>query len=276
MISTTSLVRFINFNCRNEHSMIVSGSELLAESGGITVVLGPSGSGKSTLLRFVSGLQPRKVGLERLEAAVSHVAGYDTPAEALRSGAIAFVPQSPTLMPQWNVQMNIENLARCSRECGRATLAGLFEAEEIPSLLKKYPRELSGGMQTRVAIARALSTSAASVLLIDEAFSSLDVDRRRRSYILVRGWVRCAEARRTCIVVTHDLHEALVLGDRIYVVTGGGLVSAKEWDGTESSELPPTRDLMNPDWIAQDAERHHLAARILELLTGGGRGTDVA
>lgn len=172
-------------------------------------VLGPSGSGKSTLLRIISGLLPPTEG-EVL---------YDGVRLSGPRRGVGFVFQKANLMPWRNVLENImlplelQNLPRTiafSKAQELVDLVGLGGFEE------SLPRDLSGGMAQRVAIARALVHDP-DILLLDEPFGSLDaLTRERMGDELLRIWqVR----RKTVVMVTHSIPEALFLADRVIVLS---------------------------------------------------------
>ena len=175
-------------------------------------VLGPSGCGKSTMIRMIGGLIAPSRG------SVS-VAG-----EPPRRGrnALAYVFQSPRLVPWRNARDNVGLSIQL-----RTPAVGKAERQERSARLlrmvgladdgHKYPSMLSGGERQRVAIARALAVEP-SIILMDEPFSALDPDTRRRMRTdLVALW---QATRKTIVFVTHDLDEAIELADRIVVFSG--------------------------------------------------------
>jgi NitT/TauT family transport system ATP-binding protein len=172
--------------------------------GEIVALIGPSGCGKSTVLNIIAGL---------LKATSGRV---DISDPQLR---IAYVFQRPRLLPWRNVQRNVEfgleqlrRERRDSREAARRAIALVH----LDGHEKKYPHELSGGMQQRVALARGLAIEP-GLLLLDEPFGSLDA--LTRSYLqeellaIVRG------TQTTGVLVTHDIDEALLLADRVAVMS---------------------------------------------------------
>ncbi|UYM23367.1 glycine betaine/L-proline ABC transporter ATP-binding protein [Streptomyces albus] len=193
------------------------------EPGQIFVVMGLSGSGKSTLLRMLNGLLEPTAGHVRFD-------GQDltelAPAElrAVRSQKISMVFQHFALFPHRSVLENagygleVQGVPRAERE--RRAL----EALELAGLAyweKSWPDELSGGMQQRVGLARALATDA-DLLLMDESFSALDpLIRRDMQDQLLELQKRL---KKTIVFITHDLNEAMRLGDRIAVMRDGRIV----------------------------------------------------
>jgi NitT/TauT family transport system ATP-binding protein len=173
-------------------------------------VLGPSGCGKSTLLRLIAGL---------LTPTGGEVAIYGTPV-IQPSDDIGIVFQRPTLLPWFDVLGNVTFPMRHKR--GRVTPAERDRAQELLNLVglrdfaKKRVEELSGGMQQRVGIARALLLDP-DILLMDEPFSALDaLSRDEMSFELLRIWT---ERPKTVLFITHSIPEALLLADRVIVMT---------------------------------------------------------
>jgi NitT/TauT family transport system ATP-binding protein len=177
--------------------------------GEFVSLVGPSGCGKSTLLRVMSGLLPPTrgevyFGRQRLTGP---------------SGQIGIVFQSSNLMPWRTVLRNITlplELQGVDRERARQAAADLIRLVGLQGFEDSYPDELSGGMAQRVAIARALIHDPA-ILLLDEPFGALDaLTRERMNLELLRIW----EARRkTVFMVTHNIQEAILLSDRVMVMT---------------------------------------------------------
>jgi NitT/TauT family transport system ATP-binding protein len=175
----------------------------------IVSIVGPSGCGKSTLLRLVAGLVRPSSGETRLDGHEVREPGADR----------GMVFQSYTLFPWLTVQGNVEFGPRIRgkpdaycREMARRfiQMVGLAGFEGA------YPKELSGGMMQRVAIARALANEP-EVLLMDEPFGALDAQTRAfMQELLLDIWQK---TRKTILFVTHDIDEALFLGDRVYVMT---------------------------------------------------------
>jgi len=174
-------------------------------------VIGPSGCGKSTLLRIVGGLIPPTSGRVEIRGR--------SPKDAQHAKDIGFVFQQPALLPWRTVTDNIELPFALNRRAGDDRLCS---TEEILSLVglnafaKAHPYQLSGGMQQRVAIARALIFDPA-LLLMDEPFGALDeITRGGMRYELLRIW---SQAKKTVIFVTHSIPEAIVLSDRVVVMS---------------------------------------------------------
>ena len=182
---------------------VLSEIDLDIPAGQIVSIVGASGCGKSTLLGIVAGLDSPTVG------------SVSTP-----SGRPALMFQDSALLPWLTARRNVE-LALRLRGGGRRD-----RADEVARLLRlvhlgdhgdKRVHELSGGMRQRVALARALAQGA-DVLLMDEPFAALDAQSRRHMQSELLGiW---AADRRTVVFVTHDIDEAVVLADRVLVMSG--------------------------------------------------------
>ncbi|MFF7393044.1 glycine betaine/L-proline ABC transporter ATP-binding protein [Streptomyces scabiei] len=219
------------------------------EPGQIFVVMGLSGSGKSTLLRMLNGL---------LEPTAGHVrfGGRDLTAiddrelRAVRATGISMVFQHFALFPHRSV---LENAAYGLEVQGVPRAERLRRATEALALCglagweKSWPDELSGGMQQRVGLARALATDA-DVLLMDESFSALDplIRRDMQDQLLELQQT----LKKTIVFITHDLNEAMRLGDRIAVMRDGRIVQT----GTAEDILIRPAD----DYVAsftQDVDR---------------------
>ena len=182
--------------------------DLTFEAGTTTAILGRSGSGKSTLLRLINRLLEPSAG--EVWYGGKAVRGYEP--LALRR-ALGFVPQDLGLFPHWTARRQIERFRADGQSV--AALAGSLGLGE--ELLDRYPHELSGGQQQRVAMARALASDP-PVLLLDEPFSALDPILRRELQDLVLA------LNKTILFVTHDLREALRLGERVVFLRDGRVV----------------------------------------------------
>ncbi|MFE1381207.1 glycine betaine/L-proline ABC transporter ATP-binding protein [Streptomyces sp. NPDC058740] len=193
------------------------------EPGQIFVVMGLSGSGKSTLLRMLNGLLEPTAG-RVLYDGTDLTALAPRELRAVRSRKISMVFQHFALFPHRSVLENaaygleVQGVARAEREKRAA------EALELCGLAgweSSWPDELSGGMQQRVGLARALATDA-DLLLMDESFSALDplIRRDMQDQLLVLQ----QKLKKTIVFITHDLNEAMRLGDRIAVMRDGRIV----------------------------------------------------
>jgi NitT/TauT family transport system ATP-binding protein len=218
----------------------LEGIDLDIRRGEFVSIIGPSGCGKSTLLRLVGGLQTPTHG----SVLIDNVA----PKEAQRTKQIGFVFQDPSLLPWRNVLDNVRlplqvNLVpRTSRDPVKMVeLVGLAQFQAY------YPHQLSGGMQQRVALARSFVTQP-SVLLMDEPFGALDeITRTAMRYELMRVWrSESTELDCTVVFVTHSIAEAVLLSDRVAVITPqpGRIAEVMDIDlprpRSEETELDPS------------------------------------
>ena len=178
--------------------------------GEFAVILGPSGCGKSTVVRIIAGLEQASSGTVSVNGAPVSRPG--------KSCSMVF--QSYTSFPWLTVLENIAfGLGYSFQETRRERLErakGLARLVELERFENAYIRELSGGMRQRVAIASALGTNS-GILLMDEPFGALDSQTRM---LMQEQLLRLTqESAKTVVFVTHDIEEALLLGDRIYVCT---------------------------------------------------------
>jgi sulfonate transport system ATP-binding protein len=174
--------------------------------GSFTCVVGRSGCGKTTLLRLLCGLEESDAGEVRLAA----------------GKRVAPVFQEARLMPWLTVAENITLAAVHDRSLDAARLLELLRLLELEGTERLYPHQLSGGMAQRVALGRTLFYDP-DIILMDEPFSALDYfTRQGLQKTLLRLY---AEKRKTIIFVTHDVEEALLLGDRVFIIDKGSLKS---------------------------------------------------
>lgn len=188
-------------------------------AGETTVLIGPSGCGKSTILRMINRLVEPTSGRILLDG--EDVTAAD-PVELRRR--IGYVIQHVGLFPHQTVRDNVGTVPRLlgwPRSRVRARSAELLELVGLDPAryADRYPHELSGGERQRVGVARALAADPV-VLLMDEPFSAVDPIVRARLQEEFRGLA--ADVRKTIVLVTHDLDEAVRLGDRIAVLSNGG------------------------------------------------------
>jgi len=197
----------IGFEKRGRRTPVVTETSIEIAPGQFVSILGPSGCGKSTLLNSVAGYIPPASGQITVDGKAITGPGPDR----------GMVFQQYSLFPWKTVR---ENVAFGPRMLGRAD-AGMvadsfIEMVGLSKFAKRYPKELSGGMQQRVGIARALANYP-SVLLMDEPFGALDSQTRHMMQeSLLQIW---AEFRTTVLFVTHDIEEAVFLGDRVLIMS---------------------------------------------------------
>ena len=206
----------------------VEGVTLGLAAGQIGVLIGPSGCGKTSLLRAVAGLERCHAGSVAIDgevlsnAAIGAISGMHQAPEARRIGMVF---QDYALFPHLsvadNVAFGVRSLPRAARA---ARVQQMLDLVGLAHAAKRAPHQLSGGQQQRVALARALAPKP-RLLLLDEPFSSLDVDLRERLAQEVR--VILKESGTTALLVTHDQLEAFAVGDVIGVMNKGRL---EQWD----------------------------------------------
>lgn len=243
------------------------------KAGEIFVVMGLSGSGKSTLIRMINGLLPASAGSVVVDGTdISKLSGAAL--RQVRQKKISMVFQHFALMPHRTILENaaygleVQGVSKTDRHA-KAThvldLVGLKGWED------KYPSQLSGGMQQRVGLARALCAET-DILLMDEAFSALDPLIRREMQEQLLGLQ--ADLGKTIIFITHDLNEAMFLGDRVAVMRDGQIVQI----GTPDDILThPANDYVAH--FVKDVDRTRVLtagsvmepARAVVNLTGGPR-----
>jgi NitT/TauT family transport system ATP-binding protein len=213
------------------------------ESGGFVTLVGPSGSGKSTLIRALAGLQKPnrgeiRIGGRRVEGAPR---------------GVAMMFQDANLMPWRTVVENIalplelRGASAAEREAAAARLLPLLGLQGFGAV---YPAALSGGMAQRAALGRVLIQQP-EILLLDEPFGALDaMTREQISLDLLRIW---GEARPTILMVTHDINEAVLLADRVIVLSRRpGQVAA---DVLVDLPRPRSLDLIYTDIFGDTARR---------------------
>lgn len=216
----------------------------LAE-GGITVLVGPSGCGKTTTLRMINRMVEPTAGTVSLRGRDIR----EVNAPELRRG-IGYVIQHAGLFPHRTILDNIATvplLLGWSRKKARARAAELLELVGLPAeMAGRYPSQLSGGQQQRVGVARALGADP-PVLLMDEPFSAVDPIVRAE---LQAEFIRLQkELHKTIVFVTHDIDEAIKLGDNIAVFRTGGTLA--QFDTPERLLASPADDFV-AGFVGQD------------------------
>jgi ABC-type nitrate/sulfonate/bicarbonate transport system ATPase subunit len=230
----------------------LEGLRFSVAQGEFACLVGPSGCGKTTLLNIVGGLDRQVEGWVRLDGTTS-------------PGHISYVFQTPRLMPWLTVLDNVR-LVLDNGPAATARARTLLTAMELSAVLDAYPNRLSGGMQRRVALARAFATEP-QLLLMDEPFVSLDAPAADRLRDMLTELWRSRGT--TVLFVTHDLREALALGDRVLFMSAS--------PGRVVLELPV--DLPRPR-RCNDSEVVRLHERLLRVhphllegrVDGSGKG----
>jgi iron(III) transport system ATP-binding protein len=198
---------------------VLRGITIEVARGEIVCLLGPSGDGKTTLLRLVAGLEHLQQGKILLDGRVLAEPGQEIPPEARHVG---FVFQDYALFPHLTVQENVAFGLRGMPKGDRVwRVAEALARVGLEAYASAWPHQLSGGQQQRVALARALAPRPA-VLLLDEAFASLDA--RLREQVRDDTLHVLQEAGIPALIVTHDAEEAMFMADRIALMREGRVV----------------------------------------------------
>jgi NitT/TauT family transport system ATP-binding protein len=206
------------------------------ERESLVSIIGPSGCGKSTLLQIIAGLYVPSAGEVRLDG--RRVDG--PPFEVI----YVFQQYTKSIFPwktvQQNVAFGLENRGELDRRQIQERCAEYVRMVSLQGAEDRYPWQLSGGMQQRVAIARALACQP-NVLLMDEPFSSVDaLTRSELQDLLLRLW---ADLRLTIVFVTHDIDEAVLLGDRVAILQVGGVLA--QYDRPDAILARPANDFVS-------------------------------
>ncbi len=192
--------------------------------GEIGVLIGPSGCGKTSLLRAVAGLERLAAGRIRIDGEVlaDAASGQHLPPESRRIGMVF---QDYALFPHLSVEANVDfGIRHLPGAQRRQRTQEVLDLVGLAHAAKRAPHQLSGGQQQRIALARALAPNP-RLLLLDEPFSSLDVDLRERLAQELRAILK--QAGTTALFVTHDQMEAFAVGELIGVMNRGRL---EQWD----------------------------------------------
>ena len=236
----------------------VDGVSLGLAPGKIGVLIGPSGCGKTSLLRAIAGLEKLHAGRIAIdgETLADAETGLHQPPERRRVGMVF---QDYALFPHLSVADNIAfGLRHLKRDVAQARIAEVLDLVGLAHAAKRAPHQLSGGQQQRVALARALAPSP-RLLLLDEPFSSLDVDLREKLSQELRAILH--ESGTTALFVTHDQAEAFAVGDVVGVMHQGRL---EQWDEAYTVYHRPTTRFV-ADFIGHGV---FTSARIIEGANG--------
>ncbi len=201
----------LTFHAGGQTTHALSDIDLSVAQGSFTSLIGPSGCGKTTLLRAIADLEQPTEG--RL------IVAGQTPQAARLSRAYGYVFQAPALFPWRTVERNVRlplELSGMAREAQVARATKYLDLVGLAEFRRRFPWQLSGGMQQRVSIARALCFEP-SLLLMDEPFGALDeITRDTLNLHLHRLW---RQTGLTCVFVTHSIPEAVYLSSRIVVMS---------------------------------------------------------
>lgn len=206
------VVKFVNINKSYGDSKIYDNFDINIKKGRVNCILGKSGCGKTTLLKIISG-------------------------DSRFKGRISYVFQEDRLIPWKNIYKNLEFVleSKYSREEREIIINKYLSMLNISECKNKYPSELSGGMRQRADIGRAFAYPG-EILLMDEPFKSLDI--KTKEDIMNDFKQMTTKEKRTVILVTHDIEEALKVSDYIFVLGKRPVEILKQYDlSKESKEI---------------------------------------
>jgi NitT/TauT family transport system ATP-binding protein len=201
------------YDSAHQSYVALDGVDVEIVDGEFFCLLGPSGCGKSTLLNILAGFEPATSGLVTSDGTVVTGAGRDR--------VMFFQDAGSALFPWLNVEENVRfglRVRKIPRREWGSIIDTYLRMVDLDRHRTKFPSQLSGGMRQRLQIARALAVEP-EVLLMDEPFGALDALTRRRMHsVLLAIWQR---TRKTVVFVTHDIAEAILLADRIGMMSVG-------------------------------------------------------
>jgi ABC-type nitrate/sulfonate/bicarbonate transport system ATPase subunit len=243
MMALRVAIKRKTYRSEQGEAVALDGLDFAVPAGQFTCIVGPSGCGKTTLLSIIAGLDRAYDG--------------DIGRDGRTGGRLGMVFQTPRLMPWLSVRDNVR-LALEPPPRGEGRAEELLREMQLGSHLDAFPKQLSGGQQRRVALARAFVTDP-DLLLLDEPFQSLDAPTAQLlRELLLALWAR---RRPTILFVTHDLREALSLGDRVLFLSRG--------PGRVVLDLPlDSPRPRGPESAAVEALRKRLLESYPDLLSG--------
>lgn len=196
------MINLANIKKSFNGTVVLNNINMAFDEGSITSILGPSGCGKTTLLRIAAGL---------IKADSGEITGLD-------NKKLSFIFQEPRLLPWKNAWKNLELVLPGSmdKETKKRLCFEMLEKVGLKGYENHMPSELSGGMRQRLSMARAFIVKS-DILFLDEPFQSLDLKRRQQMINLLKDlWIKQKPA---MLMVTHDVQEALLLSDKIYILS---------------------------------------------------------
>ena len=235
-----SLLELDSIECRFGKRTIIRDLSLRVRRGSLVCLLGPSGCGKTTVLRAIAGFHPLSAGQIKLR---QQVVSSPTVMQAPEQRGVGMVFQDYALFPHLSILDNVMFGLR-SGQNRRQRALHMLEMVGLSDVAARYPHQLSGGQQQRVALARMLAP-APDLVLLDEPFSSLDVELRQRLSFEVHDILKAQGV--TGIMVTHDQQEAFAMGETIGVLREGRLL---QWDTPYTLYHEPA-DRFVADFIGQ-------------------------
>ncbi|MHA6345670.1 quaternary amine ABC transporter ATP-binding protein [Roseivivax sp. CAU 1761] len=236
----------------------VSDASLQVHRGEIFCIMGLSGSGKSTLIRLLNRLIEPSLGRVRIKG--QDIARMDAATlRETRARHIGMVFQSVALLPQRSVLENAAfglEVRGVPREARNRAARDALDKVGLSDWTARYPAELSGGMQQRVGLARALAADP-EIILMDEPFSALDPLIRRQLQDEFRQLTK--DLGKSAVFITHDLDEAIRIGDRIAIMKDGALIQV----GTAEEIVMNPADQYVADFVAGISRLHLIKARTI-------------
>ncbi|QPM89948.1 ABC transporter ATP-binding protein [Pseudooceanicola algae] len=238
------------FDSRNGAVEALGQIDVTLEGGQTTALVGPSGCGKSTLLRLIAGLDSPTTGTVHI--------GDESPRDLRRRGALAMAFQDASLLPWRTLRSNVALALGLSRRSpDPAAVDAMIARVGLSGFEARRPAELSGGMRQRAAIARCL-VGRPELLLLDEPFGAVDeLTRRRLNHDLPALW---RERGTTALLVTHSITEAVLLADRILVMSPRPARIVADF----AVKLPRREDPGTEDTDAVRTLRAEVSAALLE------------
>jgi NitT/TauT family transport system ATP-binding protein len=264
-VCTGAIIRLERVSVAFGENRIVSGIDLTVTAGEFVCLLGPSGCGKSTLLNVVAGFLPANSGRVLVDGNPVSGPGMDR--------GVVF-QSTEALFPWLTVQENVEYGPRMRgmRRAERAELArNYLNLVGLTHAADRLPGELSGGMRQRAQIARVLINNP-SVVLMDEPFGALDAQTREVMQGEVDRLWRATKP--TILFITHDIWEAIKLGDRIIIMTAGPDAHFKK---VTAIDIAHPRDLTSPAAVELYRDlREDIASEVRRTLQAQGLARDAA